>query len=55
MWLLTILIVLAECVADAVAAYDGTGNVLICWEHDALTDIVTALGGDDAPTYGDDE
>ncbi|KAL4809857.1 hypothetical protein BDV18DRAFT_156237 [Aspergillus unguis] len=45
-----------ECVKDAVDAYDGDGNVLICWEHDALTDIVEELGvdKDDAPEYPDD-
>jgi len=42
------------CVADVVDSYGGSGNILICWEHDALTNIVTALGDDDAPTYPDD-
>jgi hypothetical protein len=37
-----------------VESYDGPGNILICWEHDALTDIVDALGDKDAPTYPDD-
>ncbi|KAL4940972.1 hypothetical protein BDV06DRAFT_230024 [Aspergillus oleicola] len=43
-----------ECVKDAVDDYDGDGNILICWEHDALTDIVEELGMDDAPEYPDD-
>ncbi|KAJ5931046.1 hypothetical protein N7466_006539 [Penicillium verhagenii] len=43
-----------SCVKDVVDAYDGDGNILICWEHDALTDIVSELGDDDAPTYPDD-
>lgn len=47
-----------DCVAAAVAAYakNNTKNVLICWEHDALTDIVESLGvdKDDAPDYPDD-
>lgn len=47
-----------DCVADAVAAFakTSTQNVLICWEHDALTDIVESLGvdKDDAPEYPDD-
>lgn len=44
-----------ECVKDAVAAHSGNGgNILICWEHDALTDIVKELGDDDAPEYPDD-
>lgn len=42
------------CVADVVESYDGSGNILICWEHDALTDIVEALGDNAAPTYPDD-
>ncbi|KAK5123924.1 hypothetical protein LTR85_002121 [Meristemomyces frigidus] len=44
----------SDCVADVVDSYVGSGNILICWEHDALTDIVTALGDDNAPTYPDD-
>ncbi|RDW67416.1 putative phosphoglycerate mutase family protein [Aspergillus mulundensis] len=44
----------AECVKDAVDDYDGEGNVLICWEHDALTDIIEELGDDNAPEYPDD-
>ncbi|KAI9902264.1 hypothetical protein N3K66_004081 [Trichothecium roseum] len=35
-----------KCVKDAVEDYDGDGNILICWEHDALTDISEKLGGD---------
>ena len=40
-----------ECVKDGVDNFDGDGNVLICWEHDALTDIIEELGDDDAPEY----
>ncbi|GFF40632.1 hypothetical protein IFM46972_06273 [Aspergillus udagawae] len=43
-----------KCVRDVVEGYTGLGNVLICWEHDALTDIVDKLGDNDAPTYPDD-
>ena len=43
-----------ECVKDAVEGYSGDGNILICWEHDALTDIVKELGDKDAPDYPDD-
>ncbi|KFY45942.1 hypothetical protein V494_00699 [Pseudogymnoascus sp. VKM F-4513 (FW-928)] len=43
-----------KCVADAVDNYSGSGNVLIAWEHDALTDIVDELGNKDAPKYPDD-
>ncbi|KAL4733924.1 hypothetical protein BDV11DRAFT_213296 [Aspergillus similis] len=43
-----------ECVKDVVDNFDGDGNILICWEHDALTDIVEELGDDDAPEYPDD-
>ncbi|KAL4756208.1 putative phosphoglycerate mutase family protein [Aspergillus foveolatus] len=41
-----------ECVKDVVDNFDGDGNVLICWEHDALMDIVEELGDDDAPERG---
>lgn len=44
----------SSCVKDVVDSYSGSGNILICWEHDALTDIVQALGDDNAPTYPDD-
>lgn len=40
-----------DCVKDKVNGYSGSGNILICWEHDALTDIVKELGDDDAPDY----
>ncbi|KAL6230871.1 hypothetical protein BDW75DRAFT_248375 [Aspergillus navahoensis] len=43
-----------KCVKDAVDNYDGDGNILICWEHDALTDIAEELGDDHAPEYPDD-
>lgn len=46
-----------ECVQKAVATFNKSGsgqNVLICWEHDALTDIVKELGMKKAPTYPDD-
>jgi hypothetical protein len=43
-----------KCVAKVVDNYTGRGNILICWEHSALTDIVDALGDSNAPTYPDD-
>jgi hypothetical protein len=43
-----------NCVADLVNSYGGSGNVLICWEHDNLTDIAEALGASNAPDYPDD-
>ncbi|OCL01205.1 hypothetical protein AOQ84DRAFT_393826 [Glonium stellatum] len=42
------------CVKDVVDGYQGNGNILICWEHDALHDIVKKLGDSDAPDYPDD-
>lgn len=45
------------CVKDAVAKFNKSGsgqNILICWEHDALTDIVAKLGMKKAPSYPDD-
>ncbi|KAJ5825270.1 hypothetical protein N7474_002408 [Penicillium riverlandense] len=44
----------SDCVQSVVDGYTGAGNILICWEHDALTDIVSALGDDDAPSYPSD-
>ena len=45
-----------DCVNDVVRGYDGKGlvNILICWEHVALTDIAEALGVENAPFYPDD-
>jgi hypothetical protein len=31
-------------VARAAKQYEGTGNVLICWEHHNLSDIAKAIG-----------
>ncbi|KOS23110.1 hypothetical protein ESCO_003525 [Escovopsis weberi] len=35
-----------KCVKDVVEAYDGPGNILVCWEHKQLNNIVKELGGD---------
>ncbi|KAJ5258418.1 hypothetical protein N7497_001733 [Penicillium chrysogenum] len=43
-----------DCVKDFIDDYDKEGNILICWEHDTLTDILETLGVDDAPHYPDD-
>ncbi|KAJ5157923.1 phosphoglycerate mutase family protein [Penicillium canariense] len=44
----------ADCVQSVVDSYTGDGKILICWEHNELTNIVTALGDSDAPSYPDD-
>ncbi|PRP76033.1 phosphoglycerate mutase family protein [Planoprotostelium fungivorum] len=48
----------AACVKKAVAAYQKTQkgskhpkNILICWEHGALTQVASALGVSPAPKY----
>jgi len=38
-------------VAVAVSEFQGPGNILICWEHKALTDLATAIGVVNAPKY----
>ncbi|CZR55822.1 related to phosphoglycerate mutase family protein [Phialocephala subalpina] len=43
-----------NCVADLVDGFEGGGNILICWEHDNLSDIVKALGDKNPPDYPDD-
>ena len=45
-----------DCVAKAVGKFadKSSQNILICWEHDALTDIAEALGVKKAPDYPDD-
>lgn len=46
----------SDCVADLVDGYDGNGNILICWEHGELTNIVHSLGAknSNSPEYPDD-
>jgi hypothetical protein len=45
----------SACVQNVVDSYTGAGNILICWEHDALTNIVQQLGDQNAPTYPSDQ
>ncbi|KAG0041690.1 hypothetical protein BGZ83_001443 [Gryganskiella cystojenkinii] len=45
----------AKCVQKAVSNYKGSGNILICWEHDALTNIAKSLGDKTPPTYPDEK
>ncbi|CAG8950981.1 hypothetical protein HYFRA_00006378 [Hymenoscyphus fraxineus] len=43
-----------DCVASLVSdfkASGSSGNILICWEHKALTDIAQALGNKNPPEY----
>ncbi|KAJ5266548.1 hypothetical protein N7478_009356 [Penicillium angulare] len=43
-----------KCVKKRIKKYKGEGNILICWEHHRMTDLVEALGNEDAPEYPDD-
>ncbi|CAI6097432.1 unnamed protein product [Clonostachys chloroleuca] len=43
-----------KCVAKAIKKYKGDGNILISWEHKKLTDVIKALGVDDAEKYPSD-
>ncbi|KAG0352185.1 hypothetical protein BG005_008355 [Podila minutissima] len=43
-----------KCVKKAVGKYKGSGNILISWQHDALTDIAETLGDKTPPKYPDD-
>jgi hypothetical protein len=44
----------SKCVENVVKGYTGSGNILLCWEHDALHDIVDELGfKGTAPDYPD--
>ncbi|KAG9253634.1 uncharacterized protein F5Z01DRAFT_657806 [Emericellopsis atlantica] len=43
-----------KCVADVVDDYKGSGNILICWEHDALNNIAEEIGAHDVKNYPDD-
>ena len=41
--------------AKSVAALPSDATVLICWEHDVLTEIAQELGVANAPKYGSSE
>ncbi|KAH6672359.1 putative phosphoglycerate mutase family protein [Halenospora varia] len=46
----------APCVANVVSGLNARGfnkNILICWEHDNLSNLVAALGAANPPTYPD--
>lgn len=43
-----------KCVRKKVDKYSGDKNILICWEHSALSDIVDKLGVKDVPSYPHD-
>ncbi|KAL1891992.1 hypothetical protein Sste5346_007336 [Sporothrix stenoceras] len=43
-----------SCVKDVVDGYSGSGNILLCWEHDELTNIAEKLGADNVEDYPDD-
>ncbi|KAG0025550.1 hypothetical protein BGZ82_009961 [Podila clonocystis] len=43
-----------KCVKKAIGRYAGSGNILISWQHDALTDIAKSLGDKTPPKYPDD-
>lgn len=40
-----------KCVRNVIKKYKGRGNVLICWEHKRLTDILIELGMRHPPKY----
>lgn len=40
--------------ADLIDAYDGDGNILVCWQHGYLTDIAESIGADEGPEYPED-
>ncbi|RSM03750.1 hypothetical protein CDV31_010369 [Fusarium ambrosium] len=44
----------SECVKDFVKNYEGTGNILICWEHKRLNNLAQELGADDVDNYPSD-
>jgi hypothetical protein len=44
-----------NCVADTIFNYSEPGNVLVCWEHNALQNIAEALGDPNAPAFPSDK
>lgn len=43
-----------ECVADAIRAFDGPGNLLISWRHSNMHTIQELLGFEDLVDYPGD-
>lgn len=43
-----------KCVTDVIEGYHGEGNILVCWEHHRMTQIIEYMGDHDAPIYPDD-
>ncbi|KAI5457930.1 hypothetical protein BGZ63DRAFT_363322 [Mariannaea sp. PMI_226] len=43
-----------SCVKKVVNGYKGSGNILLCWEHDELNNIAEELGAKDVDNYPDD-
>ncbi|KAG0274713.1 hypothetical protein BGZ96_004134, partial [Linnemannia gamsii] len=41
----------SSCVKNAVSNYKGSGNILICWQHTALSNIAKALNDNNALSY----
>ncbi|KAJ5257140.1 hypothetical protein N7478_013244 [Penicillium angulare] len=44
----------AECVADAIRTYNGTGNILVAWRHKNMVEIQQMLGVVDPIEYPED-
>ncbi|KAK7757477.1 hypothetical protein SLS62_000492 [Diatrype stigma] len=44
----------SDCVADVVGDYSGSGNILVCWQHEEMKNIAKALGAKGVDSYPDD-
>ncbi|CAG9954839.1 unnamed protein product [Clonostachys rosea f. rosea IK726] len=44
----------SKCVKRLIKNYDGDGNILLCWQHGQMNNILEALGAEDIENYPED-
>uniref|UniRef100_A0A8H7N8B8 Phosphoglycerate mutase family protein n=1 Tax=Bionectria ochroleuca TaxID=29856 RepID=A0A8H7N8B8_BIOOC len=44
----------SKCVKKLIKNYDGDGNILLCWQHGQMNNILEALGAEDIENYPED-
>ncbi|CAH0056371.1 unnamed protein product [Clonostachys solani] len=44
----------SKCVKKLIKNYEGDGNILLCWQHGQMNNILEALGAEDIENYPED-
>ncbi|KAK7223425.1 hypothetical protein V2G26_011428 [Clonostachys chloroleuca] len=44
----------SKCVKNLIKNYAGDGNILLCWQHGQMNNILEALGAEDIENYPED-